>query len=151
MGGLNNLQMSQNFFCDVFMIFLHGKKSPSSKLKKSGNMTHPSRRITLRNRRFLRKIDPICRKSNVALPAIPHVHISEEHPNTKISSRVDNRIPLPPPIREKIADDLRTAPDDEQEDPENQDFLPRRSRRKPVPRQMFSAKLRGKSHDSWSF
>ena len=96
-----------------------------------------SRRVTLRNRRFLRKIDPICRKSNALLPAIPDV--GEEHPNSPISSRSDNSVPFPLPNSENNPGEM--------EELEKQNTLPRRSRRERVPREIFSAKLRGKSHD----
>ena len=41
-GGSNGLQIVQFFFCELFMIFVHKKKSLNRKLEKSDFLVHPS-------------------------------------------------------------------------------------------------------------
>ena len=41
-GGSNGLQMVQFFFCELFMIFVHKKKSLHRKLEKSDFLEHPN-------------------------------------------------------------------------------------------------------------
>ena len=41
-GGSNGLQMVQFFFCEIFMIFVHEKKSLNRKLEKTDFLEHPN-------------------------------------------------------------------------------------------------------------
>ena len=46
MGGSDDLQMTPNFFWELFITFLHEIKSPYLKLKKSGKVKHPEHTAT---------------------------------------------------------------------------------------------------------
>ncbi len=111
-----------------------------------------SRRISLRNRRFLKKIDPICRKQRDLpeleegiLPKpyemnapqetirIESIDRPMEPPSVPITSSAP---PLPPPSASPSS-----VPPTKSVQPA------RRSTREKVPFKRFSAQLRGKSHD----
>ena len=108
-----------------------------------------SRRISLRNRRFLKRIEPVCRKQ-VEFPEVirtspdepvihePVVHTIPNDVMTPDTSIVPADRPVDPietvlPIRKNTVEQQRPA---------------RRSTRERVPFQRFSAKLRGKTHDT---
>ena len=116
-----------------------------------------SRRATLRNRKFLRKILPVSRKDvdmtpdlcNDETPLIPVVrknHVEGQPTSHEMlvpetipqeQRGVDIQVPTPPPMTEDIQ--IPTPPPIIQE--------VRRTARDRVQRKMFSAKLTGKSHD----
>ena len=118
-----------------------------------------SRRISLRNRRFLKKILPVSRKVSDPSPEIGTV-VPPVHHETPEPEKVVIQTPLPteygnyniasvPPQDETIHVD---APDTSDVQPQQEvDVRPtttvRRSTRGIVPRTMFSAKLTGKYHE----
>ena len=109
-----------------------------------------SRRVSLRNRRFLRKILPICRKkidlsSDGGVP-VPPVVVNGEPDSAHVDDTLDDVIqnlhtvptsPMPEEVSnvQDVADSSPSSPP------------LRRSGRSRVPRTMFSAKLSGKSHE----
>ena len=99
-----------------------------------------SRRVTLRNRRFLRKIDPVCRKTNTEFPQPPLPPLTHHEQPAQEEAIVNPPLPL-------IQTDLhapRTTVDETKEQPTPQ---PRRSERARRPRRPLSPKLTGQSHD----
>ena len=48
-GGSNDLFLGQNFFSELFMIFVHKIKKGNKIIKKVGNMVHPTLELSLRS------------------------------------------------------------------------------------------------------
>ena len=126
-----------------------------------------SRRITLRNRRFLRKILPICRKkvdfsSDGGVPVPPMnvpVDVSDAQvlpspPSPPVENRVSNLSPLaanpsPPSVPNpspSVPNPSPAIPNPSPVDTSPPQLPLRRSARGRVPRMVFSAKLSGKTH-----
>ena len=126
-----------------------------------------SRRITLRNRRFLRKILPICRKkvdfsSDGGVP-VPPMNVPIDFSDTQVlppppSAPVENRVsnlplltvnPTPPSVpipSPSVPNPTPSVPNPSPVDTSPSQPPLRRSARGRVPRMVFSAKLHGKSH-----
>ena len=114
-----------------------------------------SRRVSLRNRRFLRKISPICRKK-VDVDVSPDPGVPVPPQETNIEENVS--IPRSPSADVGVDDTPLLAPGDHTNtilphiDQPVVDAMPapaplRRSGRNRVPRTIFSAKMSGKSHE----
>ena len=119
-----------------------------------------SRRISLRNRRFLKKIDPICRRNvdhslDLVLPT-DRVHPAGTTPLPTSPAPVTTKEPTEAQGVLPTAD-CNTPNDDTGSEivsapappspPASSDTNLRRSNREKAPRQLFSAKLTGKSHE----
>ena len=137
-------------------------------------MIDGSRRITLRNRRFLKKILPVSRKfnpeldfSNRSTPSNTvsrkeEVHESVMHPTVDTSTTVDTTSGSDVPVKVNEIPSTFERVDTAQDQPSQpvSSTIPsapvrhspvqplRKSSRMKVERKMFSAKLQGKSHDS---
>ena len=118
-----------------------------------------SRRISLRNRRFLKKILPISRKVFDSSPelVVPPI-IRAEKPDRGVAQTPPiegvNELPIPVPLQvESIHVDAPNGIDVQptreavSARPSTTIGTARRSTRTPVPRTMFSAKLTGKYHE----
>ena len=125
-----------------------------------------SRRITLRNRRFLKKISPVSRKFDPELnfdnvtpssniqPSQVDVDMPETPTNHSVDTTTIHDVPVelrePPPTPVTI-DTVRDPPSQPAPapTPASSPTQPlRRSNRSKVERKIFSAKLHGKSHES---
>ena len=128
-----------------------------------------SRRVTLRNRRFLKKILPVSRKDFDLTPELSPVTtpgVTTEEPdrgdggacvqpatvNTEEASTPAHQGERPQNVY-RCDDETQGTPQD-QIIPDETDIRPpevfqpvRRSMRRAVPRKMFSAKLKGKTHE----
>ena len=102
-----------------------------------------SNRLTLRNRKFLRKIDPVCAHRMPATASVgtqPSSNLAESTPNTPLLQQI--AAPVSGPSTHTPTDDpAPTAPTA----PTASEGV-RRSDRVRRPREMFEANLQGKSH-----
>jgi hypothetical protein len=97
-----------------------------------------SRRITLRNRRFLHKINPVCRQPEQAV-ILPTIAENTDPPRPPLRSSTE---------REVVNMDTQPViPVNEPVQPINETPLPRRSTRDRRPPRALSPKLSGQSHD----
>ena len=126
-------------------------------------ITDGSRRVTLRNRRFLKKISPVCRKTSIDydVPSPPPTEQEAPRPSMDLiphysSPRTSEASPAPPHEGVPITDIVPAA----DVPPREQSNLPahsvrsgettvtRRSTRDRAPRKLFNARMDGKYHDS---
>ena len=107
-----------------------------------------SNRLTLRNRKFLRKIDPVC-----ASPAIPRFTPSKSSTDTRQPTHTSTPPQPTVPAQSALAPALvpALAPVDHIPEPTRSPVVDipeiRRSDRNKQPRELFQAKFKGKSHE----
>ena len=117
-------------------------------------ITDGSRRVTLRNRRFLKRIMPVCRKTFTDDHSLSTPPLNEERSRPLIDP-VGGDSPLrahePSPVEpvESIVTSGLNPPNDS--NPQTRslspDVVPRRSVRERAPRKLFNALMDGKYHD----
>ena len=106
-----------------------------------------SRRITLRNRRFLKKISPVSRRADPIPELVPATAPPISTSDARKESQNDGDVPHPLQLDEVATPQLIVSPPEIPEPFIAQAAPPRRSGRERAPRKLFSAKMSGKSHD----